>query len=37
MKMYYYLLYRIHQYYISKPNEKPIILFTVTALSTVVI
>jgi divalent metal cation (Fe/Co/Zn/Cd) transporter len=36
LKSYYYLLFRIYSYYEGRPNEKNIILFSVTAVSTVV-
>lgn len=37
MNAYYYLLYRIYKYYANKPKENSILLFSVTAFSTVVI
>ncbi len=37
MRAYYYLLFRVYQFYITKPKEKSIILFNVSAISTIVV
>ena len=37
MKIYYYLLYRIYSFYVDKKNEKSTVLFSVTAVSTLII
>ncbi len=37
MRLYYYLLFRIHQFYIKRPKEQSLILFNITGISTIIV